>query len=86
MSFLFVDSYVGQEVCALASHLFCFQSKGGVKSLRPSRELVVLGLGRGELKDLGKGGGLKILGLGGYHFFEREVSTSLPAMLFLFLF
>ena len=34
-AFLFVKSYVGWEICALASHLvFCFQSEGGVKSLR----------------------------------------------------
>ena len=37
--FLFVKSYVGWEVCALASHLFvshvlCFQLERGVKSLR----------------------------------------------------
>ena len=35
--FLFVKSYVGWEICALASHLhvFCFQLEGGVKkSLR----------------------------------------------------
>ena len=31
--FLFVKSYVGWEICTLASHLFCFQSEGGVKIL-----------------------------------------------------
>ena len=38
--FLFVKSYVGWEACALVSHLhvFCFQSKGGVKYLRTGGE------------------------------------------------
>ena len=36
LCFLFVKCYVGWQVCALASHfhVFCFQSEGGVKSLR----------------------------------------------------
>ena len=36
LCFLFVESHVGWEVCALASHLhvFCFHSEGGVKRLR----------------------------------------------------
>ena len=52
LTFLFLKSYVGWEICALASHLhvFCFQLEGGVKSLRTG------------------GGGLKNLGLGGYYF------------------
>ena len=37
--FLFVKSYVGWEICVLASHLhvFCFQSEGGVKNLRTGK-------------------------------------------------
>ena len=36
ISLFFVKSYVGWEICALASHLhvLCFQSEGGIKSLR----------------------------------------------------
>ena len=52
--FLFVKSYVGSEVCALASHLvFCFQLEGRSQTF----------------ENLG-GGGLKFLGLRGYQFGE----------------
>ena len=40
-AFLFVDSYIRWEVCALASHhhVFCFKSKDEVKSLRTGGEV-----------------------------------------------
>ena len=72
--FLFVKSYVGRKICALASHLHVFVSsqRGGVKSF--SMGWVVGGV---RLKDFRTGAELPIWGWGSFCF---GVSTPLHAM------
>ena len=65
---------------------FLFPVKGRSKKFEDWQGVSSFRIGKGGVKRVREGRGVKILGLGGYHFFEREVSTSLPAMLFLFLF
>ena len=72
--FLFVKSYVGRKICALASHLHVF-----VSSQRGAVKILVWGGGGGgvRLKDFRTGEGLPIWGWGSFCF---GVSTPLHAI------